>query len=81
MKASEYIKRIQDLIEVVGDVEVVIEEEENLYETALLPDACYRKKLIRDVYVVQDDEKDKVVPVIVIHELNWFAGKEEDGSN
>jgi hypothetical protein len=34
MIASEYIKRIQDLIEVVGDVEVIIETPDELYEEA-----------------------------------------------
>jgi hypothetical protein len=34
MKASEYIKRIQELIEVVGDVEMIIERPDGLYEEA-----------------------------------------------
>lgn len=36
MKASEYIARIQELIEVVGDVEVIIEkqDEPGLFEIA-----------------------------------------------
>jgi hypothetical protein len=34
MVASEYIKRIQELIEVVGDVEVVIERPDGLCEEA-----------------------------------------------
>jgi hypothetical protein len=34
MKASEYVKRIQELIEVVGDVEMIIETPDELYEEA-----------------------------------------------
>lgn len=36
MKASEYIERIQELIKIIGDVEVVIMNEDGNFEDALI---------------------------------------------
>ena len=53
MKASEYIARIQELMEVVGDVEVIIEQQDEpgLFERA----ACETQNVISEGPLLYSD--------------------------
>jgi hypothetical protein len=42
MKASEFIKRLKELIEVVGDVDVVIHDKNGIYEQACIEASIMR---------------------------------------
>ena len=66
MLASEYIKRIQDLIEVAGDVEIIIERPDGLYELA----QAETQKVVPYKIIEYDENKEVFNPDYITGDKN-----------